>query len=81
MKKILRRNVRSMSEAVEQPAITPELIAAYQRQQAARHEQERRQLIEDLRALAAERGFAIVAGPLILEDGRLAADWGVMAAR
>jgi hypothetical protein len=63
------------------PEITDEMIAAYQRQQAARAEQERRQCIQDIIDLATQRGYRIVAMPGIDADGRLVADWGVTAAK
>lgn len=70
-----------MSETVEQPTITEEMIAAYQRQQAVKAEQERRQIIQDIINLAAERGYRIVAMPGIDEQGRIVADWGVTVAK
>lgn len=65
---------------MEQPVITPEMIAAYQRQQAKAEQQAQAQLIKELRALAAERGYEIVARPLITGDGCLWANWGVQRA-
>lgn len=67
-----------MSEEITLSAITPEMIAAYQRQQAAAEEQRRRELLRDLVDLARQRGYRIAAGPLLTEDGRLVADWGVV---
>lgn len=65
-----------MSEIIEQPTITPEMIAAYQRQQDALEEQRRRDLLIELVELARQRGYEIVAAPQI-NDGRLVAAWGV----
>ena len=66
-----------MSEQTEQPQLTSEQIVAWQRQQAASEQRERQRLIADLRALAAERGYDILAAPVFTADGRLGADWGV----
>ena len=63
-----------MSEQLE---ITPEQMAAYQRQQAAAEQAARQQTIHDLIALAAERGFEIAAAPQLNADGRISAVWGV----
>lgn len=71
-----------MSETtLDQPVITPEMIAAYQRQQAVKEEQARHQVLQELIALAAERGYKIVAMPLIDGQGRIIADWGVTATK
>lgn len=69
-----------MSETTEQPVITDEMIAAYQKQQAAKAERERRQCIQDIIDLATQRGYRIVAMPSIDADGRIVADWGITAA-
>ena len=58
-------------------AITPEQVAEFQRQQAVKEQEAMRQLINDLQALAAERGFVIVAIPRLTSDGRTVADWGL----
>ena len=68
-------------ETAEQPVITDEMIAAYQKQQAAKAEQERRQCIQDIIDLATQRGYRIVAMPVIDEQGRIVADWGIAAAK
>ena len=60
-----------------EPTITTEQVRAWQRQQAQAAEAARRQLIADLRALAAERGHQIIAMPIFTEDGRIVADWAV----
>lgn len=67
-----------MNEEITLPTITPEMIEAYQRQQAAAEEQRRRELLRDLVELARQRGYRIITGPLLTEDGRLTADWGVI---
>ena len=67
-----------MSEEITQPTITPEMLAAYQRQQTAAEEQRRRELLRDLVELARQRGYRIAAGALLTDDGRLTADWGVV---
>lgn len=67
-----------MIEEITLPTITPEMLAAYQRQQAAAEEQRRRELLRDLVELARQRGYRIAAGPLLTDDGRLTADWGVV---
>lgn len=59
------------------PEITPEMIAAYQRQQAEREQAAMQQLADELKSIAAERGFDIVAVPRIMDDGTLGAMWGV----
>lgn len=65
----------------EQTEITEEMIVAYQRQQAAKAEQERRAVLQEIISLAAERGYKIVAMPVIDGDGRIVADWGITAAK
>jgi len=62
-----------MSEQVE---ITPEQIAAYQRRQQEHEQAAMQQCINDLIALATERGFMITAIPKI-DNGRIVAVWGV----
>lgn len=64
-----------MSEVAQ---ITPEMIAEYNRQQAAAEEQRRQETIRDLMRLARERGYEIVAAPHI-QEGLLVAVWGVRA--
>ena len=66
----------------EQAEITPEMIAEYQRRQAAQEQAAMQQCINDLIALAAERGFAIMAHAQQVPDGRtgiisIGAVWGV----
>ena len=67
-----------MTESTE-PTLTAEQVRAWQRQQAQIEEANRRQLIADLVALAASRGYEIAAAPVLTADGRLTADWGVVA--
>lgn len=67
----------------EQPEITPAMIAAWQRQQAEREEQERRALLADLIKLAEGRGYVIVSHPLVSRQGDIlitTANWGVAKA-
>lgn len=59
-----------------QPTITPEMIEAYQRQQAEAEQKARHALLRELVALAQERGYQIIAAPQI-EEGKLVAIWGV----
>jgi len=60
----------------EQVEITPEQIAAYQRRKQAEEEIAMQVCINELIALAHEKGFAIVAVPQI-DNGRIVAVWGV----
>lgn len=72
-----------MKQPVEQPEITPAMVAAWQRQQAEREEQERRALVADLQTLAQQRGYTIVAMPMLRQTNAgftLTADWGVAKA-
>lgn len=62
-----------MTEKIE---ITPAMIAEYQRKQAEAEQAAMQQCINDLIALATERGFTVVAIPQI-ENGRIVAVWGV----
>jgi len=62
----------------DQPTITAEQIAAYQRQQAAQEQRAMQACIVALQALASEHGFEIAAKPLFTHDGRTVADWGVV---
>lgn len=57
----------------EQPIISKEQMEAYQRQATIMEQVAVRQCVNDLVALAAERGFVIVAIPQITDDGRLSA--------
>lgn len=61
----------------EEITITKEQIEAYQRQQAAQEQASMQQCANDLVALAAERGFVIIAVPQLANDGRIGAVWGV----
>lgn len=61
----------------EQTEITPEQIAAWQRQQAQQAQQRKQDCIRALVALAEQQGFAVVAYPQYTPDGRTVAVWGV----
>lgn len=66
-----------MTDTTDQPTITHEQIAAYQRQQQAQEQQTMQACIAALQALASEHGYEIVAVPQLTPDGRLSAAWGV----
>ncbi len=66
-----------MSEATE-PTITPEQIAAYQRQQAEKERQEDQSFLAEVQAFVAQRGYSIAAIPQLTPDGRIVATWGVI---
>lgn len=73
------KECKRMSEQVE---ITPEMIAEYNRRQQAQEQVAMQACINDLIALAAERGFVIVAATQQVPDGRtgiisIGAVWGV----
>ena len=61
----------------EQAEITPEQIAAWQRQRALQTQQRKQECIRALVALAEQHGFAVVAYPQFAPDGRIVAVWGV----
>lgn len=67
-----------MSESTEQPTITPEQIAAYQRQQAERERQEDQAFLAEVQAFVAQHGYQIMAVPQLTPDGRTVATWGVI---
>lgn len=62
----------------EQPTITPEQIAAYQRQQAEKERQEDQAFLAEVQAFVAQRGYQIIAVPQFTPDGRTFATWGVI---
>lgn len=64
-----------MSETTDQPIITPEMLAAYQRQQAAAEQAAMQAIFEALMAWLAERRVEIVTRPLYTPDGRTVAQW------
>lgn len=65
-----------MSETPE-PTITAEMIAAYQRQQAAQEQQSMQHAIDVASKAVGELGYEIVAVPQLSQDGRIVAAWGV----
>ena len=66
-----------MTNNTELPAITKEMLEAYQAEQAQLEQSAMQRCVADLQALATERGYEIVAIPQLLNDGRLGAVWGV----
>lgn len=60
----------------EQPTITAEQVAEYQRQQAAAEQAAHQQFGEALAAFLKERNYEIVAWPIFTQDGRTVAQWG-----
>ena len=66
-----------MTEQIATPEITPEMIAAYQKQQEDAEKQRRHAVLRELAALAQERGYQLIAIPQFTDDGRIAATWGV----
>lgn len=60
------------------PTITPEQIAAYQRQQAEKERQEDQAFLAEVQAFVAQRGYQIMAVPQLTPDGRTVATWGVI---
>lgn len=69
-----------MSESTE-PTITPEQIAAYQRQQAERERQEDQAFLAEVQQFVEQRGYQIMAVPQLTPDGRIVATWGVIRSR
>ena len=61
----------------EEKPITPEMIAAYQRQQQMAEQAAMQTAIRDLIAMAAQLGFEIAAIPQLSADGRITAVWGL----
>mgnify|MGYP006969363042 CR=1 FL=1 len=69
--------MEEQAEVVEVTEVTDDMIAAYQQRKAQAEQQARHQLLNDLAAMAQERGYTIIAAPQILDDGRIGAAWGV----
>ena len=70
-----------MSDTTEQPTITAEQIAEFQRQQAERERQEDQAFLAEVQAFVAQRGYQIMAVPQLTPDGRTVATWGVIRNR
>lgn len=68
-----------MEQTQAQPEITPEMIAAYQRQQQEAEQKRRHAVLREVAEFAQSRGYQIIAAPQIAQDGRLTAVWGVQA--
>lgn len=60
----------------DQPAITAEQVAEYQRQQVAAEQAAHQAFGEALAAFLRERNYEIIAWPIITQDGRTVAQWG-----
>ena len=73
-----------MSEEIvkDEPVITPELVAAYNKKQAQLEQEAMQQCVNDVLALVNERGFVILGVTRQVEDGRpgvvaIGATWGI----
>lgn len=65
----------------EQPTITPEQVAEFQRQQAERERQEDQAFLAQVQQFVEQRGYQIMAIPQLTPDGRTVATWGVIRSR
>lgn len=65
----------------EQPTITPEQVAEFQRQQAERERQEDQAFLAQVQQFVEQRGYQIMAVPQLTPDGRIVATRGVIRSR
>ena len=60
----------------DQPTLTPDQIAAMQRQLAAQEQTAHQLFGEALTAFLQQHGYQIIAWPQLTQDGRTVAQWG-----